>query len=191
MISLEELYFDWLLGRINRDGVEEGVAYVCDLLHDFTFQRRVGNDVNRAIDGQKLREEFLRDFEEVGFSAHVTNDFMMQDCSWLEMLVALSLHLDYLYDGGVEDQFIELITNMGFGRLTIFDPDLVNDKRDRLFVEEVTSDIDNNRFDRDGHGGIFPLYKNDHPDQREVEIWDQHAAYFREKLEGVLWISSR
>jgi hypothetical protein len=191
VISLDSLYFEWLLTRIDANGVREGVAYVCDLLHDFVFERRVGNDINRAAAGADLRKDFMQQFDDANFDPHVTNSLMMQECSWFEMMVALAINLDYIYDGGVEERFLEMVENMQLGPLLEVDPsgserDL---ERDKHLVGAVVDDIDNNQFDRDGHGGLFPLSKPGHPDQRRVEIWDQHAAYFRERLE-VLWTST-
>lgn len=193
MIDLEQLYFDWLLTRLDPDGAREGVAYVGGLLHNCIFERRVGNDINRAVDGANLRKDFMMQFIDADFDPHVTNNLMMQECSWFEMLVALSANLDYIYDGGIEGRFIEIVENMKLGPLMAYRPnrtDVLKDY-DQRFVNSVVHDIDANKFDRDGLGGLFPLQKAGHPDQREVEIWDQHAAYFREKLEGVLWTSTR
>lgn len=189
VIDVEGLYFEWLLTSLHPDGVVEGVANAAHLLHNCEFHRRVGNDINRAADGANLRKEFLVEYEEIDVGPNVTNDFLMQECSWFEMLVALSRHLDYLYEGGVEGRFIELITNLHLDSLLAFSN---GDGRniDQLLVDRATSKVDDSQFDRDGHGGLFPLTKAGHPDQRRVEIWDQHAAYFRERLEGVLWTST-
>jgi hypothetical protein len=192
VIDLEDLYFEWLLTCLDPDGVSEGVAYVGDLLHNCTFERRVGLDINRAKDGANLRKDFLDQFSDADFDAHVTNDLLMLECSWFEMLVALSQRIDYLYDGGVEGRFIELVTNLGLEDLLSFHPHRAEEmgEEDQHEVDIATANVDNNQFDRDGHGGIFPLNKATHPDQREVEIWDQQAAYFTERLEGVLWTST-
>lgn len=192
MIALEDLYFEWLLLQIDQDGVTEGVVHVCDLLHNCEFHRRVGNDINRAIDGANLRKEFLLEFNEADFNPNVTNSLLMQECSWLEMLIALARKLDYIYEGGVNGRFIELLTNMHLGPIASFNPDrsLGTSNYDYTFVRTTTSDIDNNRFQFNGKDGLFPLRKRPPVDQRTVEIWDQHSAYFGEKLEGVLWTSS-
>lgn len=187
MVDIEELYFQWLLTRLDPDGVLEGVAYAGGLLHNCEFKRRVGNDMNRANEGISLRYEFLQQFEDVNFAPSVTNSLMDQPCSWFEMLVALCRALDYLYEGGVVGRFNELVINMGLGYLLDSDldqPELVVEY-DQGVVEGVCNDIDNNFFDPNGHGGLFPLKRLGHPDQRYMEIWDQHAAYFRERLEGV------
>lgn len=193
MIDLDELYFDWLLRQLDPDGVPEGVAYVCDLLLNCDFKRRVGLDVNRAADGANLRKAFLHEFSEIKIEPHVTNNFMMQECTWLEMLIALAQALDYLYEGTVLGRFVELVENMQLGVLMEFEPARSSLTRgyDQKLVDDVTSAIDNNEFSPDGYGGLFPLHKPIDQDQREVEIWDQHAAYFRERLEGVLWTSTR
>lgn len=189
MIDIEDLYFEWLLTQIDPDGVTEGVAYLCDLLHNCEFHRRVGNDINRAVNGANLRKEFVTQFEEVEFAPHVTNELMAKECSWLEMLIALSRDIDFLYEGGVDGRFAEIVNNMQLGPLAMFNPNrtrsMVN--RDQREVDIATDDIDHNRFTRDGHGGLFPLRKTGHPDQREVEIWDQCGAYFNERLKGVLF----
>lgn len=192
MIDLDELYFEWLLTRLDPDGVSDEVAYVSNLLHNCPFGRRVGLDINRAKDGADLRKEFLHQMDEADFEPHVTNDLLMHECTWLEMLVALSRHLDYLYDGGVEGRYLELVSNLGLEDLLSFHPHRTEEEeeRDQQEVCTITSAVDDNRIDQDGRGGIFPLQKTHHPDQREVEIWDQQAAYFSERLEGVLWTST-
>lgn len=184
MIDLEDLYFEWLLGRLDPDGVTEGVAYLCGLLHNCEFHRRVGNDINRAIDGANLRKEFLSEFEEANFDPHVTNNLMAQECSWFEMLVALSRSLDYLYDGGVGGRFIELISNLGLDELAIHYPSrskaqVVKDQRE---VDIVTNEVDHSLFEANGQGGLFPLRRRDHSDQRKLELWDQAGSYFNERF---------
>lgn len=193
MIDLEDLYFEWLLGRLDPGGVTEGAAYLCGLLHNCEFTRRVGNDLNRAADGTNLRKEFLHEFEDANFDPHVTNDLMAQECSWFEMLVALSRALDYIYDTGIYDQFAEIVENMQIDHLAVDEPDRskIRVNEDQHAVNDITHDIDNNQFEASGLGGLFPLSKPTRLDQRKEEIWEQAGAYFREKLEGVLWTSTR
>ena len=191
MIELDELYFEWLLTQIEPDGVKEGLAYLCGLLHGCEFHRRVGNDINRAIDGANLRKTFFEQFSQAEFDPIEVNALLERECTWLEMLIALATKLDFLYEGTVEGRFIELVTNMGLGHLAVYDPrrSRATYKYDQHVVEMTTTDIDHNRFDRNGHGGLFPLRKSGHPDQRGVEIWAQCAAYFNERLKGAMWTS--
>lgn len=182
MLDIEALYFDWLLTRLDPDGVSEEVAHVCNLLHRCDFQRRIGRDINRAIDGANLRNEFMRSYDDADFDPHVTNDLMLTECSWFEMMTALAERLDYLYDGGVENRFMEMVKNLGLTSLLSYHHEF--EEEDQLIVDEATALVDESRFNSNGGGGIFPLRGlYDHPDQREVEIWDQQAAYFRENLD--------
>lgn len=191
MIDLDVLYFKWLLSCLGPDVADE-VVYVADLLHNCPFLRRVGRDLNRAEDGANLRKEFFEEFADSDLDHRLTDEILMKECTWFEMLVALARHLDFLYEGGVEGRFIELVRNMGLQAQLQWIPRRTRAVReyDQRFVDAATNDIDNNRFDRNGVGGLFPLRRRNHPDQRKEEIWDQHAAYFRERLEGVLWTST-
>ena len=184
MIDIDRLYFGWLMSRLGNP--QAGYERACGMLHENVFQRRVGNDVNRSIEGEALRRIFLDDFHEADIEPSVTNNFLAGPCSWLEMLMALAESLDFLYDGGVFEHFVELIDNLGlqpaYSRVAIR-----YDGIDQDLVDAACNRVDFSLFDPDGRGGLFPLTKHDHPNQREVEIWDQHAAYFRERLEGILW----
>jgi hypothetical protein len=185
--DVDRLYFDWLMSRFEEPTV--GLERVCGMLHENVFQRRVGNDENRAVDGMSLRRYFLDDYHEADIDPRITNDFMAGACSWFEMLLALAASLDYTYDGGVQGRFVELITNLDLDRV-MRRLERQYDGIDQDLVDAATNRVDFNLFDPDGRGGLFPLRKHDHPDQRGVEIWDQHAAYFRERLEGVMWTST-
>lgn len=187
MLDIDCLYFDWLMARFNEPTA--GLRRVCGMLHENVFQRRVGNDVNRAVDGEALRRVFLDDYQEADIDPRITNDFLTGPCSWFEMLMALSEGLDFVYDGGIQEHFLGLIDNLDldivYSRLTER-----YDEIDQDLVDAACNRVDYNHFDPDGKGGLFPLAKDDHPNQRGVEIWDQHAAYFRERLEGILWTST-
>lgn len=184
MIDIDRLYFGWLMTRFTAP--TPGLERVCGMLHTNVFQRRIGNDVNRAADGEAIRRQFLDDYAEADIDPSVTNAFMRGPCSWFEMLMALAEALDYTYDGGIQENFVELVQNLGlevvYSRVAVRYDDI-----DQDLVDAACIRVDFNQFDPDGRGGLFPLVKHDHPDQRGVEIWDQHAAYFRERLEGILW----
>lgn len=184
IVDVDRLYFDWLMSRFEEPTL--GLERVCGMLHENVFQRRVGNDENRAADGVALRRIFLDDYHEADIDPRITNEFMAGACSWFEMLFALALHLDFSYDGGVQGRFVELITNLDLDRVANR-VEARYDQIDQDLVDASCNRVDFSLFDPDGRGGLFPLAKKDHPDQRGVELWDQHAAYFRERLEGVMW----
>jgi hypothetical protein len=187
MTDVHRLYFTWLTERYGFSTA--GMQRISHMLHVNVFQRRVGNDANRAEHGEALRRLFLDDWAEANIDPRTTNEFMAGACSWLEMLLALAEQLDFIYDGGVEERFSEMCSNLGiFIVATRVNPSY--DQIDQQLVDTMVNVVDFNQFDPDGRGGLFPLTKQDHPDQRGVEIWDQQAAYFREKLEGVMWTST-
>lgn len=192
MNEVEEIYFEWLLTRLDPDGVTAGWSYLCRLLHNCPFQRRVGLDINRARDGADLRKEFLAHIDGPSFTHEAVNDLLMSECSWLEMLIALAIELDYLYDGGVDGRFFEMVKNLEIESIGTYIPhrNRKMEKIDQQLVSQACYDVDHNRFDEHGRGGLFPLRDYDHDDQRHLGIWEQHAAYFRERLRGVLWTST-
>lgn len=188
MINIDDLYFDWLIMRLQ--STSPGVERMSRMLHRNVFCRDVGNDINRANSGSGLREIFLDDYYQSDIDVETLEVFLGRPCSWFEMLVAFSEKLDYLYDGGVFAHYIELTTNLGLTTVYSRTKSLY-DEIDQDLVDAACERVDRNLFSPNGHGGLFPLLSQDHPDQREVEIWEQHSAYFRERLEGVLWTSIR
>jgi hypothetical protein len=73
-------------------------------------------------------------------------------------------------DGKPEDWFWHLIENMDLHEY--------NDTKKGVdeAVDEVTHRITWRNYDRDGHGGLFPLRRAE-KDQRKLEIWYQLCAY--------------
>lgn len=185
--DVDTLYFKWLMGLL--EAPTQKLGRLASMLHNNTFTRSVGNDSNRAAEGIRLRYRFMEDYQDARIDPRTLNYLMEQECSWLEMLIALSEALDYLYEGGVQERLLELIENLGLSKVLLSPIDGRYDEVDQDLIDLATTRVDHNQFDSDGHGGLFPLSKPNNPDQREVEIWEQHAAYFREKLEGVVWTS--
>jgi hypothetical protein len=186
--DVDDLYFKWLMESL--EAPTRSLGRLGWMLHNNTFTRSVGNDSNRAAEGIRLRQQFFRDYQDANISPRKMNLLMAQECSWFEMLIALCEALDYIYEGGVQGRLLELIDNLGLSQILKPPNDSRYDEVDQELVDLATTRVDHNLFDAKGHGGLFPLRKSGHPDQREVEIWEQHAAYFSEKLEGVVWTST-
>lgn len=186
--DVDGLYFGWLMELLGKP--TKSLERLSWMLHRNTFTRSIGRDVDRAKDGMYLRKRFLEDFSDAKIDPRISNLLLEDECSWLEMLVALSEGLDFLYDGGVQERFLELIGNLGLTKVLTSSLDGRYDELDQEIVDQATTRVDNDLFDSNGRGGLFPLSKSNHPDQREVEIWDQCAYYFNEKLEGVAWTST-
>lgn len=191
MIDIDRLYFEWLLKRLESD-VEDsalGLPKLCWIMYHMAFERRVGLDANRAENGLVLRQDFLSDWDELDISPSITNPFAVEDsCTWLEMLIRLAEDIDYLYEGGVRGRFIEMCRNMGFGLILLSEEEHTD--HDVNLVDTVLDNINHSHIQPNGEGGLFPLKKPGHLDQRGVEIWAQAAAYFSEKSEGELWTST-
>jgi len=185
--DVDDLYFKWLLSLM--ESPTESLERLGWMLHRNTFTRSVGHDSSRAAEGIRLRQRFVNEFLDANIDPRKTNSIMDEECSWFEMLIALSEALDYLYEGGVQERLLELVDNLGLTKVLLSPKDGRYDEVDQDLVDAATTRVDHNLFDSNGHGGLFPLSQHDHPDQRRVEIWEQHAAYFREKLEGVVWTS--
>jgi hypothetical protein len=176
--DVDDLYFKWLMSLM--EAPTQSVARLSWMLHQNTFIRSVGNDANRAAEGIRLRRRFLNDFSDANIDPRTASYLIEQDCSWFEMLLALCETLDFLYEGGVQERFLELSDNLGLTRVLMSPRDGRYDELDQELVDHATAFVDQNLFDSTGHGGLFPLKSTNVPDQREVEIWDQLAAYFSE-----------
>lgn len=185
--DVDDLYFEWLMSFM--EAPTDSLAKLGWMLHRNTFTRSVGRDSNRAAEGIRLRHRFASDYNHVNIDPRKTNSLMDQECSWFEMLIALSEALDFLYEGGIQERFLELVDNLGLLKVLNSPKDGRYDELDQELVDKATTRVDNNLFNSNGHGGLFPLETPNDVDQREVEIWEQHAAYFLEKLEGVEWTS--
>lgn len=179
-------YFLWLIDHF--ESHDRHIKRLCRLLHNASFRRNVGLDSNRAMNALGLRERFLD-------RSHTDLvEGLPSEATWFEMMLTLSIDLNYIYEEGVLDLFLEMCFNLGLERV-LNAPVGVNggsafDEVDQDYIFQSTSRVDNNMIDRIGNGGLFPLRSHSHPDQRGVEIWEQAAAYFNEKLEGVMWTST-
>lgn len=185
--DVDGLYFEWLTEQLGIDTEQE--RKLCYMLHANEFKRLIGKDINRGTQGRRLRQRFWDDFIDLDIDPRKMAVLNELPCSWFEMLLSLCESLDFLYDGGVKENFLELIDNLGLSKILNSPLDGRYDDLDQDLVDTAVFNVDNNLFSPNGHGGLFPLNKDTHPDQRGVEIWEQHAAYFSEKLEGVMWTS--
>lgn len=161
-------YGVWLLHRVGFH--KKNYILLMEELHKCPFEFFIEHDDNRAGDGISLRDEYGA---ELGFSGVSFS----QNCSVLEMLVALAIRIEDEYTGNPEDEhpekiFWEMICNLKLDQFT-----------DRAFQEEdvylilkkwITRD-----FNKNGYGSIFPL-KHTNRDQTKVEIWSQMNEYLME-----------
>ena len=167
-MEFEDRYFEWLVEKINNNGIADNYYHLLDFLFNKDFVWVNEYDANRVVDAEKLREDY-------GWDGHFSG------CSCLEMLIALAERCQHhiMGDPGGPDQtykwFWSMIENLGLDR---FDDDhFVYD-----LVDDIVMDWMELRYSADGKGGLFPL-KHPHKDMREVEIWFQMCAWLNENYE--------
>lgn len=167
-------YIDYLFDIVGRSDTHESL--IKHLLAT-EFYSLVPNDDNRGIDGEQLREKFKL---ELGVKA---DPLSLPDigCSVLEMLIALSLRIEFdLYGGPYEkdssDWFWVLIDNLD---MTRFDNFAYRKQENVELLEEKLDILLERQYDFAGFGGVFPL-NNPQEDQRKVEIWYQMSSWIIE-----------
>lgn len=180
MSSLFCDYFEWLYNYAGLNDVR-GYSYksLADLLHTKKFVSIVPHDENRIADGVALREEFIES-ECMCFDDEVDDLMNYEDCSVLEMLIALAKRMDFeVYNPDkpvrrVPEFVYLLISNLG---LDIYDDDSETDYYD---IDEILETLIGRTYEYDGDGGLFPL-NDPEDDQRDIEIWQQMMQYMREE----------
>lgn len=165
--SLEERYFVWLCSKLCTPNEAFTHWRLMEAFHKKEFVWVVPNDDNRITDGVRLRSEFLSD------QSDMTEVFEPLGCSFLEMLIGLSLRLEYNSERAAELWFWELVDNLclvEYSDKRTFDPSIVEDVLDQVIWRT---------YKWTGHGGLFPLRKPK-GDQTHKEIWDQMMEYLQE-----------
>ena len=170
--DLEESYCTWLCSHVSHASVRGRKTHWALLWQLFTteFVWLIPNDDNRVEDGRDLRYEFLVESE----YPDPDEDFMLINCSVLEMLIALCRRIAFLTDTPIDAWFWHIMHNLGIDDCT--------DDKAPGFTDEVAEVLRAfiwRDYAPDGKGGLFPLRRPDR-DQREVEIWYQMGAYILE-----------
>ena len=171
-------YFHWLCELVKVEQEDRSYWLLAKDLHRMPFYSLVPHDENRALDGVTLREDYL---EMVNCPKYVRLD--LEECTVLEMMVALAQRMDYETKDAHEDEdrtaewFWEMVGNLG---LTEFSDD--NYVRDNGIceVDEILEKLVERHYSRSGRGGLFPL-RRPTCDQRKSEIWYQMNAYLMER----------
>lgn len=173
-----ERYFNWLgkqVGLTQNPNAKRRHWMLAEQMINTPFTWSVPNDDNRVADGKDLRDEFLSKY-------HVHHTLMTWDCSFLELLIALSRRLEFQATGTVEEWFWELIDNLDLGEYSDEMYEAYDGSIDE--VDYILRRVIDRTYEKNGLGGLFPL-KEPKRDQRKVEIWYQMAAYLLEDFEGI------
>lgn len=174
---MNDSYFCWLVGLIGDQYIEMNYQKLLDKLYRTVYIWELDYDKNRAVDGLYLRREFM---DQGGFwnGCGVAD----QDCSVLEMMVALARRAehDIMYDPEIGDRtglwFWTMIENL---HLDIYDDF-------HWFEDEVNRILDvflHHKYEENGHGGAFPTQKVTHKvthDLRKTDLWWQLNVYLEE-----------
>ena len=169
--DLDESYLSWLYSQVGDVKERNKSLTYWNLfrqMHSIEYIYLVPNDDNRAEDGRALRSEWA---EECGVSPDPV--WLALGCTFLEMMIGLSRRLAFEGDGHPSTWFWHLIKNLGLQSCTDRYP------YDRDEVDARINTVIWRTYDRDGHGGLFPL-RRARKDQRNVELWYQMSAYLLE-----------
>src|SRR5690349_2828315 len=108
MATAEEAYLGWLYHKvqINRPSTPTNSHYnLMRVLHTTEFVWQISGDDNRAEDGRELRQEFSN-------LSGLPNE-SIEECSVLEMFIALSLRAEFQTEVDYREWFWEFLDNMG------------------------------------------------------------------------------
>ena len=160
---VDNAYYEWLLDKINYH--DTNFDETLEILFSRAFTWDVANDDNRAGDGIVLRSTFM---SEEGWN---TPPCEGEECSVLEMMVALAMRIDndIMWDGEHDRSakwFWEMFRNLG-----------LDDVSDSLDVDDILEKFMLRDYEFDGTGGLFPLGDWATEDQRDLEIWYQAQLY--------------
>lgn len=172
--TINDRYFEWLYAHVlsvRNENPSRSYWQLLRKLYITKFHWFVHNDDNRVLDGFEIRTEFLHRWGTDG----VDYTWIQDDCSILEMLIALSRRASFDSSGTAAYWFWEMINNLG---LRDYSDDVYEISIEEE-VEEVLNRLNDRTYDRDGQGGLFPLSQPTQ-DQRKVEIAYQMGAYLIE-----------
>lgn len=163
--TLDSQYLDWLYSQIERP---DDPAYFEMLDHMFKtkFDWFIPNDNNRAQDGVDLRNRFI--FERS--TGRPDRSWLSEDCSFLEMVIALANRLAFQIDESLPNAFWHILRNIGI------DDSFCDELIDHQVLEDILYTVIWRNYEEDGSGGFFPL-EDYSKDQREVELLYQMYAY--------------
>lgn len=169
-------YNQWLLEKIHGyDTQYSDFSKLLDLLSSIDYVYYAyhnGSDKDRYRDGLNLRNIY----------SESTDDFYIlswaQDCSVLEMLIALAIKIDFGIMGIPNKDnayywFWLMLENLGLIKFS-------DKKFDEHDARKIISDWLYRDIDFNGSGGIFPL-KISETDQRNESTWSQLNYYINER----------
>ena len=165
MSKIKESYFNYLIRKI---GLENDTLMTSSLWAMFCmpFYILVDFDSNRYEDGKQLRRDLA--FERPSTRGALSRE-MPDDCSMLEMLVALAARMSLTIDHTPSSCFWHMFDNLD-----------ISDPTDPEEVEEAMRILRDREYNYDGSGGgLFPV-DSPNSDFRDIEIYKQMNEYLIE-----------
>lgn len=178
-IPIKDLYFDWMTSlAMPNSKVRQKYTNLLSALNNMVFYFTIPLDVNRKVDGLRLRHKF-------GLERQIPNDIIFEaldntECSMLEMMVALALRGEetIMYDPEIGDRldkwFFEMIKSLELNTMT-------NDNFNQAIVEQKIDILLSRKYAPNGRGGLFTINDSRY-DMRNTEIWYQMCWYFNAVL---------
>lgn len=173
-VELETDFFSWLYSKVANERERSPRRTYWKLLrtlHRREFTWLVPNDDNRALDGIELRRLFV----EERLDTCGSSPWFEVACSFLEMLIALSLRMEFETGTRSDLWFWHLLSNIGISQYTDHDWSLETEHR----VDDILDTVVWRTYRVDGRGGLFPL-EFPAQNQTKVELWYQMSAYLIE-----------
>lgn len=172
MILIDQPYYDWLISQIEFPrNFKKTFSGLLEHLHQFEFVWIVDGDDNRIHDAKDLRTSFSKyQYEKRQYPIKEFKDYV----SVLEVMIAISLTLEFVAGGEAPAWVWRLIDNLGLNHF--YDPFT---KYKRVQVDDILETLIWRTYERNGRGGFFPLIYPEE-DQTKVEIWYQLNAYVQE-----------
>ena len=177
-MDYKELYFNWLLNKIDNGRLNE-YSYLLSLLFDYPFKPIIDMDYNRSEDGKSLRYAYTRE-EIIDDLPSVVRKYIDKDyCSILELMIGVSIRIegymeDEEHDCRINEWFWDMIGSLGLIRQT-------NDKFNKELIEDILERFNNRDYEPDGEGSLFTIVDSD-KDMRDIEIWYQMCSYINSIL---------
>ena len=159
--DIDQTYFRWLCDIVHIDQEDRSYWLVAKDLFRKTFFSLIEHDENRGYDGLELRDEFVCDCDD---EYDMTDQDICEDCSVLEMMIALARRIDFEtsnpYDDDGTDRtafwFWEMMDNLG---LTEYDDESYVELEGQTYVDSIIDEMVERKYRRNGDGGLFPLKK--------------------------------
>lgn len=173
---LDDTYFEWLCRQVStpiRGAQTESYLTLLTQLHNTPFVFSIPNDDNRAEDGVGLRTKFVQK-NPISFIDHF---WFGQDCSLLEMLVALAERTAFESYDQLDRWFHLFLKQLMLDEYTDYYYRVNRHAQEE--VEHILHVLNHREYESNGTGGLFPLH-NPSRDQREVELWYQMSSYLLE-----------